>query len=114
MSDQLKLALGDRHAGQDANLAAGTTGHRDHRLTVERAVAALARAGMPFTADHVHERVRKALDGDLYDANLVSSVMGIWAKDNRIVEQPRHPAKSIRRSRHASRNRWWCGRGAAA
>jgi hypothetical protein len=108
MSDQLALALDDRHAGQDANLAAGTKPHRDDRKRVEVALGALARSGATFTADDVHKRIQKD-SPELYDANIVSSAMGIWAKDGRIVEVYGPPVTSSRRSRHASRNRRWCG-----
>lgn len=103
----LDLAYADRHDGQQANLAAATTGARDHRAVVEEAVATLARSNTIFCADNVHALVQHALGGTHYDANLVSSVMGIWAKDERIVEQTRRTVPSARRSRHASRNRWW-------
>jgi hypothetical protein len=107
MSDQLALALSDRHAGQDANLAAATTGHRDDRTRVETAVAELARTGTPFTADTVHT----ALGTDQpYDRNLVSSVLGVWAQRGDIIEhRDLAPIASRSRSRHASRNRWWVG-----
>lgn len=117
MVDQtaLDLALADRHDGQERSIAAGTTGARDHRTVVETAVAVLVRSGTVFTADNVHALVQHALGGAPYDPNLVSSVMGIWAKDGRIVEQPRRSVTSHRRSRHASRNRWWrCPRRGAA
>lgn len=109
MTDQttLDLALADRHDGQQANLAAATTGARDHRTVVETAVATLVRSGTVFTADNVHALVQHALGSQLYDANLVSSVMGIWAKDHRMVEVPRRTVTSERRTRHASRNRSW-------
>ncbi|GAB3471892.1 hypothetical protein [Actinophytocola sediminis] len=107
MADQLALALADRHTGQTNNLAAGTTGHRDDRTRVETAVAELARAGQPFTADTVHTRLQ---DGDPYDRNLVSSVLGVWAQRGHIVEdRDRRPVASTARTRHASRNRWWRG-----
>ncbi|HEU5475670.1 MAG TPA: hypothetical protein VFV67_33945 [Actinophytocola sp.] len=105
-SDQLALAFEDRHAGQAANLAAGTSVLRDDRGRVETAVAELARFGTPFTADHVHNALH---GGDPYDPNLVSSVMGVWAQDGRIVEHDSRPTASERRTRRASRNRWWVG-----
>lgn len=106
MSSQLELGLTDRHAGQQANLAAGTTGYRDDRHRVEVAVATLARSGAEFTADSVHKLVKHD-GGEDYDGNLVSSVLGIWAKDGRIARQSY--AVSTRRSRHASRNTVWLG-----
>lgn len=107
MSDTLDLALDDRAAGQAANLAAGTSGHRDDRARVETAVAALALLGDAFTADDVHDALR---GGDPYDRNLVSSVLGCWARDGRIREDTaRRPVASCHRARHASRNRWWVG-----
>ena len=105
MTEHLDLAFADRHAGQDATLAAGTKVHRDDRARVETAVAELARYGLPFTADTVHT----ALTGDPYDPNLVSSVMGVWAQDGRITEHHQRPTPSNRRTRRASRNRWWIG-----
>lgn len=108
---QLDLAYADRHAGQDANLANGTTGHRDHRTVVEIAVATCARSSAPFTADNVHRLVAQALGPDThYDRNLVSSVLGTWSKDARIVRD--HQAgltPSINRSRKGSKNSWWRG-----
>lgn len=107
MSDQLALALADRHAGQAANLAAATTVHRDDRTRVEEALAAEARTGAPFTADHVHQRLG---NDPPYDRNIVSSVMGVWAQRGDIVEDDRlRPVASNHRSRRASRNRWWRG-----
>jgi hypothetical protein len=107
MSDQLALAYEDRHTGQAANLAAATTVHRDDRARVEHAVAELARAGQPFTADTVHARLGTA---EPYDRNLVSSVLGVWAQQGRIVEdRDQRPTASKARTRHASRNRWWTG-----
>ncbi|ALG07635.1 hypothetical protein [Kibdelosporangium phytohabitans] len=108
MADQLTLALTDRHAGQQANLAASTTGHRDHRDVVELAVTVCARNGRPFTADDVHRLVARELSAP-YDHNLVSSVMGVWAHAGRIVEEPLRATASRQRSRRASRNRWWSG-----
>lgn len=110
MADQLALALADRHAGQNANLAAGTVGHREHRDLVEYAVATLARSGTQFTADNVHALIRHELGADTpYDHNLVSSVMGVWAQQGRIREEPLRATASQQRSRRASRNRWWRG-----
>ena len=106
MTDQLALALADRHAGQDANLAAGTAVHRDDRGRVETAVAVLARAGQPFTADDVHARLDEP-----YDRNLVSSVIGVWAQRGHIHEAEMRSVPSLSRSRRGSRNRWWVGRG---
>ena len=106
MSDQLAFALSDRHAGQAANLAAGTTVHRDDRARVEEAVAFLARSGLPFAADNVHTQLSGGPD---YDRNLVSSVLGVWAQQHWIVEDSRPATPSAARSRRASRNRWWIG-----
>lgn len=106
MADQLALAYEDRHAGQDANLAAATTGHRDDRARVEEALAAEVRTGAPFTADHIHQRMGE----QPYDRNLVSSVMGRWAQDGRIREYRDLAATpSAHRSRRGSRNRYWTG-----
>lgn len=106
---QLELAYADRHAGQEANLAKGTTGHRDDRTIVEVAVALCARNSRPFTADDVHALVATERPNG-YDRNLVSSVMGIWSKDGRIVrdlEAGLSPSRN--RSRKGSRNSWWRG-----
>jgi hypothetical protein len=108
VTDQLPLALADRHAGQAANLAAGTRGHADHRAAVEVALALCAGNGRAFTADDVHRLVKHEI-GPAYDHNLVSSVMGRWARNGRIVEQLVPAVPSIHRSRRASRNRWWRG-----
>lgn len=106
---QLQLALADRHAGQDANLAAGESGYRDDRGRVELAVSTLARSGTAFTADDVHRLVAHD-DPAAYDRNLVSSVIGVWAQTARIVEdRSLRPVASANRSRRASRNRWWRG-----
>ncbi|MBP2331268.1 hypothetical protein JOF56_011653 [Kibdelosporangium banguiense] len=110
MADQLTLALADRHAGQAVNLAAGTTGHRQHRDIVELAVAICAKNGRPFTADDVHKLIEHELEGALYDRNLVSSVMGVWAQQHKLVEEPLPGIASRQRTRRASRNRWWRGR----
>lgn len=109
MTDQLSLALADRHAGQAANLAAGTKVHRDDRARVELAVATLARSGAVFTADHVHRLVADE-DMNPYDRNLVSSVLGTWSRDGRIIEDlSRRAVPSANRSRKGSRNKWWRG-----
>lgn len=102
----LDLAFADRHAGQDRNIAASTNVLRDTRARVETALAQLVRRGKRFSADDVHKLLA---DGDPYDANVVSSVMGRWAKDGRIIEHYGRPVPSQRRSRHASRNRQWRG-----
>lgn len=104
MTDQLALEL--RHQGQTNNLAAGQKVHADDRSRVEVAVAALARSGVPFTADHIHTRLA---DGAPYDRNLVSSVIGVWARYGHIREADIRPTASSHRERHASRNRWWTG-----
>lgn len=106
MTDQLTLGLAERHAGQNANLAAGQKGYRDDRHRVETAVATLARSGALFTADDIHRLVKHDGGAD-YDRNLVSSVLGIWAKNNRIRRVAY--AVSAARSRHASRNGVWKG-----
>lgn len=106
---QLELAYADRHAGQQANLAAGTTGHRDDRTVIEVALAFCARSGAPFNADSVH-RVVAHERPDGYDRNLVSSVMGQWAKDGRILRDPDAGlTPSINRKRKGSKNSWWRG-----
>ena len=107
MPDQLELALADRRAGQEANLAAGTAAHRDHRGVVETAVALCARNHRPFTADDVHRLVQHEIPGG-YDRNLVSSVMGQWASSHRILRQPGLVPSSAR-ARKGSRNGWWLG-----
>ncbi|GAB2964187.1 hypothetical protein [Saccharothrix stipae] len=112
MPDQptLDLAYADRHAGQEANLAAGSAGHRDHRDIVELAVALLAKnRARSFTADDVHKLVAHTL-ADGYDRNLVSSVMGRWAADGRITRDTTAGlVPSCNRSRKGSRNSWWRG-----
>ncbi|SER95886.1 hypothetical protein SAMN05216188_11888 [Lentzea xinjiangensis] len=111
MTDQttLELAYADRRAGQAANLAAGTTGHRDDRTVIEIAVAVCARNNRPFTADDVHQLVRHERP-DGYDRNLVSSVMGTWAQAGRIVrELEAGLSPSRNRSRKGSRNSYWRG-----
>lgn len=106
---QLELAYADRHAGQQANLAAGTTGHRDDRTVIEVAVALCARNGVPFTADTVHRLVKHERP-DGYNRNLVSSVMGQWAKDGRILRDLNAGlTPSINRERKGSKNSWWRG-----
>ncbi len=107
MSDQLELAYADRHAGQEANLAAATNVLRDHRTIVETAVALCARNHRPFTADDVHRLVAHEIPNG-YDHNLVSSVMGIWASSHRITRQA-GLAPSAFRSRKGSRNGVWLG-----
>lgn len=113
MPDQptLDLAYADRHAGQEANLAAGSAGHRDHRDIVETAVALLCKNRQrSFTADDVHKLVRHTLGGIPYDRNLVSSVMGIWARDQRIRRDTNAGlTPSGHRKRRGSRNAWWRG-----
>ncbi|GLZ34848.1 hypothetical protein Lesp02_70350 [Lentzea sp. NBRC 105346] len=109
MTDQLELAYADRHAGQEANLAAGTAGHRDDRAVVELAVATCARSGAAFTADTVHRLVATVRPNG-YDRNLVSSVMGVWASSHRIVRDVEAGlAPSRNRSRKGSKNSWWRG-----
>lgn len=108
MTDQLELALADRHEGQDANLAAGDTDECDDRNRVEDALGYLARSGVVFGADDVHKRIKEASDRP-YKPNMVSSVMGFWAQDGRICRIEGTHAISERRSRHASRNGLWCG-----
>lgn len=113
MTDQLELALGDRHRGQVANLAAGTAGHKDHTAVVQTALAELVREGLPFHADHVHRRVARALNGQPYDRNLVASAMGHAAHHGVIVEVARPMVHSVHRSRKGSKNRWWISQAAA-
>lgn len=111
MADQptLDLAYADRRAGQQANLAAGTSGHRDHRATVEAAVATLARSGTAWTADNVHRLVAHEI-GEHYDRNLVSSVIGVWAAGHRIHRDTTAGLTPSRhRARKGSRNSWWRG-----
>jgi hypothetical protein len=112
----LDLAYADRRAGQEANLAAGDAGHRDHRTIVEMAVAILAKNRQKsFTADDVHKVIAHALGGAPYDRNLVSSVMGRWAADQRIVrDNQRGLTPSGHRARKGSRNSWWRGSSRAA
>lgn len=111
--EQLVLAYADRHAGQQANLAAGTTGHRDDRTVIEVAVAVCARNGVPFTADTVHRLVEHERP-DGYNRNLVSSVMGTWAAQTRIVRDlDAGLCASRNRSRKGSKNSWWRGNRAA-
>lgn len=106
---QLELAYADRREGQQANLAAGTTGHRDDRTVIEVAVALCARNSRPFCADDVHALV-KSERPDGYDRNLVSSVMGVWAHSNRIVRDLEAGLSTSRnRSRKGSKNSWWRG-----
>lgn len=107
MNGQQQLALGDRHDGQNRNLAAGQKTYRDDRHRVEVAVATLARHGGLFTADDVHRLVEHDNSGADYDRNLVSSVMGVWAQQHRIVRITY--AVSASRTRHASRNGVWRG-----
>jgi hypothetical protein len=107
VSDQLELAYADRHAGQAANLAAGTTAHRDHRTIVETAVSVCARNHRPFTADDVHRLVQHAIPNG-YNHNLVSSVMGIWASSHRILRQPILVNSAVR-ARKGSKNGLWLG-----
>lgn len=109
-SNQLELALADRRDGQEANLAAGATGHRDDTSRVTTAIAQLARSGRTFTANDVHAALKADGGGD-YNRNLVSSRMGILAAEGAIVRAwDIHPEPAIQRSRKGSRNPWWCGR----
>jgi hypothetical protein len=105
MTEQLEIGFAARHAGQAANLAAGTKPHRDDRGRVEYAVRRLVDSKALFTADDVHQFVR--LDGFSadYDRNLVSSVLGVWAQARRIERVDTRVSKSP--SRHASRNGVW-------
>lgn len=102
-------AYADRHAGQDACLAAAESGYRNHRALAEIAVDILARNARPFCADDVHRLLAHELP-DGYNRNVVSSVMGQYAHRGDIVEDVTlRPVASRNRSRRASRNRWWLG-----
>lgn len=109
MTDQLMLALADRRAGQEANLAAGITGHRDDTARVERAIAELVRRGEPFTSNDVHGIVGND-GGGPYDRNIVSSKMGTLARQGVIVHDwTRRPEPAKQRARKGSRNPYWVG-----
>lgn len=106
---QLALAFAARHAGQQANMAAGCKAHRDDTARVTAAVRTLAVSGRAFTADDVH-RVILAADPTPYDRNLVSSVLGSWAARRWIYRVPYlEPVPSMHPARHGSRNAWWRG-----
>lgn len=112
MSDQLELAYADRHAGQEANLAAAANVLRDHASIVESAVALCARNGQTFTADDVHKLLAHEI-AEGYNHNLVSSVMGIWARAGRIIRQPALVPSAVG-ARKGSRNGVWMGEAAWA
>lgn len=105
MTDQLELALADRHAGMSANLAAGKKSYRDDSKRVETALDLLILSGAAFTADDVHRMIEFDDSGAPYDRNLVSSALGHAAKNGRIVREDTRVSKS--RTRHASRNGVW-------
>jgi len=107
VSDQLELALADRHAGQEANLAAATNVLGNPVVIVESAVALLARNSQAFTADDVHKLVAHEIPGG-YNHNLVSSVMGIWARAGRIIRLPALVPSTVG-ARKGSRNGTWMG-----
>lgn len=112
MTTQLELALTDRRAGQDANLAAGKAGHRDDTARVEAAIAGLARSGRTFTSNDVHAALARDGGGD-YNRNLVSSRMGILAADGVIIRAwDIRPEPAHQRTRKGSRNPWWRGNNA--
>jgi hypothetical protein len=109
VDNQLTLALERRHEGQDANLAAAVKPHMDLRSRVESIVAILAKDGVPFNADKIHGQLKKEI-GEVYDRNVVSSVMGKWAQAGRIIRVPEKgitPSKEP--TRNGSRNSWWIG-----
>lgn len=105
MTDQLELALADRHAGQAASLAAGRKPYRDDSERVEVALDLLIASGAQFTADDVHRVIEFDQTGAPYDRNLVSSALGHAAKGGRIVREATRVSSA--RSRHASRNGVW-------
>ncbi|AUI56755.1 hypothetical protein [Amycolatopsis sp. BJA-103] len=105
MTNQLELALTDRHAGQAANLAAGRKPYRDDSERVETALQLLIASGAEFTADDVHRVIEFDQSGAKYDRNLVSSAIGHAAKNGDIVREDTRVSAS--RSRHASRNGVW-------
>ncbi|SDD86179.1 hypothetical protein [Actinokineospora iranica] len=105
--DQLALALADRRAGQQANLAAATAGHRRYREAVEAVLADLVATGHPFTADDVRQAVPADAEAEAHSPNVLPSVLGTWAARRVIV--PCGEYRSRRRPRRASRNRVWIG-----
>jgi hypothetical protein len=107
IATQLALALDDRHAGQAANLTAGTKTHRDDTARVTAALNALIHSGQPFNASDVHKLV-EADDLGPYDRNLVSSQMGTLAHKNEIVRCWGMPLEAAtQRARRGSRNPYW-------
>ena len=108
--NEIERAFADRHAGQEANLAAATAAHRDDRERPPHALAALARSGHVFNSNDVEALVLTDGGGDLNNRNVISSLMGGWAYARKIVEvTDRPPARSLRRCRHGSRVAWWRG-----
>lgn len=103
MADQLALGFADRHAGQEATLAAAVAVNRDYRAAAEVALAALVREGRPFTAEDVRKAVPDGVEP--HSPNVLPSVLGTWAARRLIV--PCGEYRSRRRSRRASRNRVW-------
>ncbi|MEV7042245.1 hypothetical protein [Amycolatopsis sp. NPDC051061] len=103
MADQLALGFADRHAGQEANLAAAVAVNRNYRAAAEAALAALVREGRPFTAEDVRNAVPDSVEP--HSPNVLPSVLGTWAARRLIV--PCGEYRSRRRSRRASRNRVW-------
>ncbi|MGH3859186.1 hypothetical protein [Actinokineospora sp.] len=103
--DQLALAFADRHAGQEANLAAASAVHRRYRDAVEAVLADLVESGRPFTADDVRRGVPDEVEAEAHSPNVLPSVLGIWAARRVIV--PCGEYRSRRRPRRASRNRVW-------
>lgn len=108
MTTQLELALSDRKASQEANLAAGKTAHRDDTDRVAAAIAGLIRIGLPFTSNDVHAEVKRDGGQPGYDRNLVSSHMGTLARQRVIVRDwDIRPTPALQRDRKGSRNPWW-------
>ncbi|OZM74018.1 hypothetical protein CFN78_06945 [Amycolatopsis antarctica] len=108
MTDQLTLGLDDRHAGQAANLAAGTKGYRDDTERVKVALDTLIRSGTTFTAHTVYTIVQLDGGGAGFDKNLISSRIGRAAQDGVIVHTGQW-VNSPRRCRHASKIKEWRG-----
>ena len=97
-----------RHEGQAASLAGDTAPHRQFARYIEDAIDHLAGIrGGEFTADVVRELASAEARKDgvnlaLAAPNLLPSLMGIAAREGRIVRLPRD-VNSTRRTRHASR-----------
>ena len=109
VADQLALGFADRHAGQEANLAAAAAVHRNYRAAAEAALAALVCEGRPFTAEDVRKAVPDGVEP--HSPNVLPSVLGTWAARRLIV--PCGEYRSRRRSRRASRNRVWIAHASA-